>query len=304
MITYQDKNHSLYEGLPFMEIRGNRIPFPCFAEVKLDGEFQYVIKNKGKVFLLNKREHGRIREGMPITKLDIPDNTILLGELVWGAGKFFYDFAKHKLSPDNNLGIFGCLRWDGEDIWKTKNYLDVRKFLESQKFYNSKVALTPKAICRNQQELDGFFNKVVTAGYEGIVIIDPYSKFVNGVTVRRAKKKFVADNDFVIIGFQNETKRAKTLSVLVGHRVNGKVKRLCYVGGGFTLEQKNTLLRVLKDMIIAKNGEEYLVDPKIIITVKHYGIIRNDKGEVHSLRHPQFKCFRLDKAVNQIDTIR
>ena len=79
---------------------------------------------------------------------------------------------------------------------------------------------------------------------------------------------------------------------------------MCYVGGGFTLEQKDTLLRVLKDTVIAKNGEEYLVDPKIVVTVKHYGVIRNDKGEVHSLRHPQFKCFRLDKTVNQIDTIR
>ncbi len=306
MITFQDKCHRLYEGLPFMEIRGEYIPFPCLAEVKLDGEFQYIIKEGGKVTLLNKKEHGRIRKDMSATcNLDIPDNTILLGELVWGDGKSFYDFARHKLDHNNNLGIFDCLRWDGEDVWKTHNHLDIRGLLEKQSFYNEKVCLVPKAVCRDKQELDTFYHRVISQGYEGIVIIDPYSKYIDGATGRRAKRKNVADVDLVIMGFQTNNKRVKTLSILVGHKVNGKIQEITHVGGGFgaTTVPKETLLSVLKDMVIDVKGDDYYVEPKLVATIKHYGIIRNVDGSVSSLRHPQFCGIRFDKTVEGIDTI-
>ena len=304
MRTFQDKNSEFYEGLPFMVIRGLHIPFPCVAEIKFDGEFQYIIKRKNQVYLVNKQEHGRIRTDMPVTQLDIPDDSVLIGELIWGRGDNFYDFLRHKLDPNLNLVIFGCLRWGGEDVWKHYDYLETRKLLESHQFNNKKVCLAPKTVCRNQKELDSFFNLVTSKGFEGIVIKDPLSKYVDGETGRWAKRKYETDNDFVIMGFQSGTKRAKNLSILVGHKINGKIERLCYVGGGFTLEQKDALLKSLKNIVIERNGEEYLVDPRIVVTVKHCGVIRNNEGKIHSLRHPRFKCFRFDKTVEQIDTIR
>ncbi len=305
MKTWQDKNSELYDGLPFMEIEGQRIPFPCLAEPKMDGEFQYVVKKQGQIYLVNKKEHGRIRTDMPVTNsIDIPDDSVLLAELVYGAGTNFYDFLSHKLDPDLNLAVFGCLKYDGQEIWKTNDYLATRKLLESQTFYNKKVSLIPKAICRNQQELDSFYNLVVSKGFEGIVIKDPLSKYIDGQTGRWAKRKFVADNDFVIMGYQSGTKRAKNLSILVGHQVDGRIKRLTYVGGGFKLHEKDALLGALKTITTGHSGDEYYVQPKIIVTVKHYGVIRNADGTVNSLRHPQFKCIRFDKAVHQIDTIK
>jgi len=305
MKTYQDKSSQLYDGLPFMEIEGEHIPFPCIAEVKLDGEFQYVVKKQGQIYLVNKKEHGRIRTDMPVTNsIDIPDDSVLLAELVYGAGTNFYDFLSHKLDPDLNLAVFGCLKYDGQEIWKTNDYLATRKLLESQTFYNKKVSLIPKAICRNQQELDSFYNLVVSKGFEGIVIKDPLSKYIDGQTGRWAKRKFVADNDFVIIGYQSGTKRAKNLSILVGHQVDGIIKRLTYVGGGFKLHEKDALLGALKTITTGHSGDEYYVQPKIVVTVKHYGVIRNADGTVNSLRHPQFKCIRFDKVVHQVDTIK
>jgi ATP-dependent DNA ligase len=305
MKTYQDKSSPLYDGLPFMEIEGVHIPFPCIAEVKLDGEFQYVVKKQGKTYLVNKKEHGRIRTDMPVTNsIDIPDDSVLLAELVYGGGTNFYEFLSHKLDPDLNLAVFGCLRYDGQEIWKTNDYLATRKLLESQTFYDKKVSLIPKAICRNQQELDSFYNLVVGKGYEGIVIKDPLSKYIDGQTGRWAKRKFVADNDFVIIGYQSGTKRAKNLSILVGHQVDGIIKRLTYVGGGFKLHEKDALLGALKTITTGHSGDEYYVQPKIVVTVKHYGVIRNADGTVNSLRHPQFKCIRFDKVVHQVDTIK
>ncbi|MBU2177578.1 MAG: hypothetical protein KJ556_21000 [Gammaproteobacteria bacterium] len=306
MKTYQDKNSPLYAGLPFMEIEGEGFTFPCRAEIKLDGEFQYVIKQKGKLYLANKQEHGRIRIEMPVLNEiedKIPDDSVFLAELVWGGGKDFYDFARHKLDPNCGLGFFSCLKYSGHQLWGNLTYAATRDFLEQQKFYTPNAVLIPSVIVADQQELDDLYQLVVDGGYEGIVAKTPESKYVNGVTHEWTKRKNIADNDFAIIGFQSGTKRAKLLSVLVGYRLNGTIRRLTYVGGGFTLEQKNDLLGVLKDTIIARNGDEYLVDPQIVITVKHYGVIRNDSGEVHSLRHPQFKSIRLDKTIDEIDTL-
>ncbi len=308
MKTFQDKCNPIYEGLPFQEIEGDYIPFPCVAEIKYDGEFQYLVKQRGQIFLANKKEYGRIRMDMPATSsIDFPENSIFLAELVWDKGHTFYGaqgFITHKLDPNNNLMVFGCLRYDGNEIWKTNDYIDTRKLLEQQAFYNNKVMLSHKVVCRNQQELDSFFNWVVTQGYEGIVIHDPLHKFVNGESGRVAKRKYIADNDFVIVGFQSGTARAKNLSVLVGHKVGGKIQRLTYVGGGFKLEQKEALLAVLKDTITEKVGDEYHVEPKIVITVQHRGVIRNNDGSINSLRHPNFKDFRFDKTVEQIDTLK
>jgi len=293
-------------GLPFMEIEGEYIPFPCVAEVKLDGEFQYVIKKHGKLYLANKPEHGRIRTDMPaLGSIDIPDDSVLLGELVWGAGSNFYDFMRHKLEPDLNLAIFGCLRYDGEDIWQTHNYIDTRKLLEEQTFWNSNVAIAPRMVCRSQDELDRYFQKVVSQGFEGIVIKDPLAKYTNGVTGRWAKRKYTADSDLVIIGFQSGSKKAKTLSIWVGHMVDGKIEPLTHVGGGFGVNTvtKESMLKILEGMVTGKTGDDYHVEPRIVVTVKHYGAIRNADGSVSSLRHPQFKCIRLDKTAEQIDTI-
>jgi ATP-dependent DNA ligase len=305
MKTYQDKCSPFYEGLPFMEIEGLHIPFPCIAEIKFDGEFQYLIKKHGNIYLANKKEYGRIRTDMAVTNsIDIPEDSIFTAELIWDRGTFFYDFLRHKLGDDLNLAVFGCLRYAGEDVWKQNDYIETRKLLEKQTFYNKKVILAPKVICHNKQELDGFFHVVTQQGYEGIVIKDPLSKFIDGETGRWAKWKHQVDNDFAIIGFQSGTKRAKTLSVLVGYRCNGKIQRLTYVGGGFKIDEKEAILSVLKDLVSGHSGDEYYVEPKIVITVMHYGIIRNEDGSINSLRHPQFKCVRFDKTVEQIDELK
>lgn len=306
MKTWQDKNSPLYTGLPFMAIRGTEPMFPCIAEVKFDGEFQYVIKSNGEVYLANKQEHGRIRMEMPITQVDYPDNSVFLGELVYGAGKNFYDFARHKLDADLNLVIFDCLRHDGLELWNAYPYVQRRGLIQGLTFYNEKVFLAPVHICHTQEELDAYYETVIAQGFEGIVIKDPHSLYVDGDSANWVKRKFTADAEFVIMGFKSGTAKVKTLSVLVGHRVDGEIQRLTYVGGGFGANTvpKETMLEVLKTIVTGKTGDEYHVEPKIVVTVEHYGVIRNPDGSVSSLRHPQFKCVRYDKTVGQIDTIK
>lgn len=300
-----DKSSPLYEGLPFMEIEGELVTYPTVAEVKFDGEFQYLIKKDGRVYLINKKEHGRTRTDIPIlNNLAIPEDSVFTAELIYGNGTDFYEFARHKLTEDNNIAIHGCLRYDGVDIWKGNTYADTRKLLEAQKFYNSRVVLAPKQILYDKAQYDAFYNKVIAGGWEGIVVKDPLSKFINGATGRWVKRKYTADNDFVVMGFETETARAKKLSVIIGHKVGNNFVRLGHCGSGFEGNEKDALLKVLKANITSSHGNEHYVNPTLVITVKHHGIIRNTDGTVSSIRHPSFKTFRLDKLAKDIDTLK
>jgi len=302
MKTWQDKHSSLYNGVPYMEIEGEKITYPSAAEPKLDGEFVYVIKTD-KVYLANKRQYGRIRTDMAVTDIDIPDNTVLLGELVWGEGKDFYAFARHKLDHNCNLGIFGCVRYNGQDLNST--YAETRQLLESLNFYNDKVVLIPSIIVEDAEELTDLFNRITAVGYEGLVVKKLDSKYKDGRSYDWTKRKMQAEADLVICGYQTGTKRVKNLSVLVGHMLNGKIEPFVHVGGGFTLKEKLDLLSVLQGCkSTGKLGDDVLVEPKIVIKITHSGIVRNPDGSANSLRHPRFDRFRFDKTVNEIDTIK
>jgi len=292
-----------------MEIEGEGFTYPCRVEIKLDGEFSYVIKKEGKLYLANKKEHGRIRVEMPVLneiESKIPDDSVFLAELVWGGGKDFYDFARHKLDPNCSLGFFSCLEYAGRQLWNNLTYTATRNFLEQLKFYTPNAVLIPSVIVADQQELDDLYQIVIDGGYEGIITKTPESKYINGITYEWTKRKFETEGDFVIIGFQSGTKRAKTLSILVGHRVNGEIVPLSYVGGGFGSKtvMKETMLTVLNGMVTGHKGDEVYVDQKIVVEVKYNGVIRNEDGSVNSLRHPQFKGIRLDKSIDGVDTVK
>ena len=150
-----------------MEIEGEGFTFPCRAEIKLDGEFSYVIKKEGKLYLANKKEHGRIRSEMPVLNEiedKIPDDSVFLAELVWGGGKDFYDFARHKLDPNCGLCFFSCLKYSGHQLWGNLTYAATRDFLEQQKFYTPNAVLIPSVIVADQQELDDLYQLVVDGG--------------------------------------------------------------------------------------------------------------------------------------------
>lgn len=305
MKTWQDKLSTLYDGLPYMEMEGESITYPSVAELKLDGEFVYAVKNGGKVYLANKPAYGRIRTDMAVTdRLNLmPEDSALLCELVWGAGKDFYEFARHKLDADCNLGVYGCVKWAGKILNST--YTEVRQLLEEQTFYDKKVALVPAVMLEDADDLDELFNTVTAAGYEGVVVKKPNSKYVNGRNYDWTKKKLQAEADLVICGYQTGTKRAKTLSVLVGHRVGNEIKPFVHVGGGFTQKEKAALLKVLQGCTVVGNlDKDFLVEPKIVIKIIHSGVIRNPDGSANSLRHPRFDRWRLDKTVQEIDTIK
>jgi len=300
MKTWQDKNSPLYANLPFMEIAGNHIFYPCVAEIKFNGEFQYLINDGTETYLANKKEYGRIRTGMKVTNINIPEQSVFCGELIYQDGKVFQDFQRHKLTDDLRLVIFQVLRVKGQDIWKVANYTDQRKLLEKQTFYNNDVFLVPNFAIANRKQFDDIFDRmVVKQGYEGLVAKDPLSSYINGETGKWYKEKFKGYANLAIMGF----KVVKDISLLLGHRVNGQIVPICHCGGGMKDSEKETFLRVLRPLAIDKKGNDYLVSPKIVIKVKHGGTIRDASGNVSSLTSPQFETIMMDKTINEVDTI-
>lgn len=308
MRTWLDKNNPLYivggAPLPFMKLRGDKYEFPCAAEVKFDGEFQYVVKNGGDVHLINKQIHGRCRTDMPVTKIDIPDDTVLLGELIWHVGRDFQVFSRHKLDEQCNLIVFDVLRWGGQDF-SHEPYYKRRKHLTAQTFYTNKVMLNPMRLVYNKTDLDTFFDEVTGKDFEGLCIKHLTSKYYDGASREWAKKKFETDHDLAIIGFQSGTRRAKVLSVWLGYRKNGGLTPIAHCGNGLTDVNKNKLLALLQLDVIGKQKDDFLVTPKYVAKVKHNGTIYDENGDVSSIRMPRFigDVPRLDKGLHEVDTL-
>jgi ATP-dependent DNA ligase len=301
MKTWQDKNSSLYANLPFMEIAGNHIIYPCIAEIKFNGEFQYLINDGTGTYLVNKREYGRIRTDMKVTNIKIPEHSVFCGELIYGDGKVFQDFQRHKLTDDLKLVIFQVLKLNKQEIWKVANYTDQRKILEKQIFYNNDVFLVPNFKITNRNQFDDIFDRIVTKqGYEGLVTKDPLSPYINGETGRWYKEKFKGYANLAIMGF----KVIKDISLLLGHQVNGQLVPICHCGGGMKDDEKETFLRVLRPLAIDKVGQDYMVKPKIVIRIKHGGVIRDANGNVSSLTSPQFEEVLVDKTLKEVDNIK
>ena len=106
------------------------------------------------------------------------------------------------------------------------------------------------------------------------------------------------------MGFEDmDANRIKTISLLLGHKVNNEIVPISHCGGGLTESNKAIYMNLLRPKVVGKSGRDYLVKPEYVVTVKHSGIIRDSQGNVSSLRAPQFKCPRPDKTVAEVDTI-
>jgi ATP-dependent DNA ligase len=228
---------------------------------------------------------------------------VFLAELIYGAGKNFYDFARNKLTDELSLVVFDCLRLNGVDIYKTQNYAARRKICEQQTFYTPRVILVPRQIVTNRAEFDTYYNKIVAQGFEGVVAKYPTSMYFTGEQDDWTKVKHEADCDLAVIGYQTATKTVKNLSLYLGHMVSGQIVPLTHCGGGITNDLKTELLGKLQAKRTHTIKDDHFVKPEMVVTITHNGTVYNADGTVSSLRHPRFKCVREDKTISQIDEV-
>jgi len=271
---------------PVLKIRGDlaEIKFPIWADLKLDGELCFLEIKNGKAMLYNKPKYGRKRWDCEITKQAelLLDDGLYIGELYYGDGKDVYELLRHKVDDNLKLSIF----------WSKKDLSLLPRFHLNTPHQNPPLTRIPRWKVKNKEELGKLKKKVFKLGYEGLVLKKDPDLWFDGQTTKWYKIKREATAELPVIGF---AKRAKLLSLLLGHKVGENWQPLCFVGGGFSLTEKQILRDVLSKHVIGETKDAYLVEPRLVVEVAHQGIIKID-GKVHSLRHPIFRAFRWDKA--------
>lgn len=255
----------------FPELRGSlkAIRYPCFTEVKLDGEATLIlfdIKLPKKILTTNK--YGTMRENW--SKLDEialileekgVHEAMFLGELYFGDGRAgcLYDLLSNKENDSLNLRIYDIAYVKGIDLdmqGQDTALLDRKEILidlfkDTEYFFHSKV-------CQSKQEVQDEFSRWTTLGYEGIVVKNFDTHLINGPCdwVKMKKKD---QTDYEIDNIDPVKDR---MDVRVPNPANNDI---VLVGVRVTTNQKKGL----------KAGD--------IVTIEHQGVM--DSG---SLRHPVF----------------
>lgn len=258
------------------------------CEVKIDGCRCLSIKQNGLVRMFTR--NGKQIEGFNdvaenIKRLPV-DNIVFDGEII---GKDYTDTMNQLFAKGNNKQgtymIFDMLTpdefYNGEsifDYWTRKQGLiNLRKSLNTQEFTGLHF-VEPLAILDNPtiEQFNELMNKVVSDGFEGIMVKPLNSKYKAKRSYDWQKLKPFMSDEFRIIGFENGDGKYKETLGKVIIDVNGVQVG---VGSGFSDSQRND---------IWLNQNQYLG--------KYIEVQYQEKIEkTGALRFPTVKSIRLDK---------
>jgi len=258
------------------------------CSLKLDGEKQSLVVNHGTdARLYNKVNYGRMRWDCPITKeaVNLPSGTYL-GEL-YDNPKDVYTLLRAKTSDKLCLSLWDVIEFERQNI-QNYPYSDRRVILENLGLptfpANFPLSIVPEWITSSAADLEALATKIFSQNYEGLVLRLGSSTYFDGTTSLVAKLKKEYHETLWVWGY---SKQAKILSLLIGN----DQKPLAHCGSGLTFEEKESVRQVLKQHIIGQTKSDFLTERRLQIKVKHYGYIRNEAGEVNSLRMPIFENF-------------
>jgi ATP-dependent DNA ligase len=159
----------------FPQLRGSlsAIKYPAIAEVKYDGEFNYIVITADDAYTINK--YGTMRRNWPAlndivksVRADGVNSAVLLCELFWDEGKLgeLYNLLSRKKDDNVQLRIFELIELDGKDTRKN-SLLDRRELMASM---GLGFAMCEARVVNNKKEATNVFKKFVANGYEGVVV--------------------------------------------------------------------------------------------------------------------------------------
>lgn len=239
---------------PSPELRGalGSIKFPAFAELKMDGEFNFVHINNQKAFCVNK--YGTVKTEFKALNVLMKEVSIkassvtMLAEVYFGDGKAgrLYDLLSNKKSDDLGLYVFDVLEIDGKDLRNTP-LIDRKEYLHdllSGKEASCKVIHT-------KEEAMGYFTQVTKAEdcYEGVVLKPFESKLVLG-PCDWVKLKWKDQNDYEVLFIDPTLERIEIKApiankpgefIAVGVKAPNKYKKYIKVGDRVTVEHQGIL---------------------------------------------------------------
>lgn len=158
------------------------------------------------------------------------------------------------------------------------------------------------------EEVQKMFDESKLLGYEGLVTKSPSSQYTPG---KRGKgwiklKKELDTLDVVIVAAEyGHGKRARMISdYTFAVRGDGDLKVIGKAYSGLTDAEILEMTKLMKDIMIADQGNRVVVKPQVILEVAFDAVQRSARhNSGFALRFPRIKRIRRDKSVEQIDTL-
>jgi len=295
---------------------------PLIAEFKFDGIRAQIHKKGNKVKIFSRK---------------LEDITFYLPEIVETCEKIKHDFIfdTEILSFKNNKPLpFTLMQRRLRRKYISKKLLEeipftaivydilyfndkilINKPLRERKEIISSLELKDNIISsnfqivRNSSEIDELFEKSISLGFEGLMIKDPDSEYTPGKRGKswiKLKKEFDTLDCVIVAAEYGHGKRAGILSdyTFAVLDENGELKVIGKAYSGLTDDEIEFLDKKLRSIIVQDLGYKIIVRPEIVVEVAFDSIQKSDRHDSgFALRFPRIKRLRLDKSVEEIDTI-
>ena len=257
------------------KVNWNRVKYPCWADIKLDG-----------VRCVVTGDSILTRSGRPIIGCDhileavnnhmvMCPNTAIDGELM--VKDMYFDQASGNIralseSPNAVFYMFDIAYLDGRPQTSFEHRLELIKELSHQEDY---LKLCPRKLVKDSNEAIAYYSKSVQEGFEGIILKPLEYRYERKRSYHWMKVKPTITKDLRCIGFyEGEGRFEGTLGGIIVQF--GKVE--VHVGGGFSDLERDEIWNN-KDKYLGERAE----------------IKGQEKTLAGSIRHPQFKQWRHDK---------
>jgi len=258
--------------------------FSPIAEPKLDGWRAIIHVTSELVRVYGGRNGSEYTGRIPYIEqalAHLPEDTVLDGELVsssdWGMVQSIMttqqEHVPTRLSPPIQFYVFDMLRLDGHDI-RNFTWEQRRKLVDTKSIYGDGKLVRPTLLLPATNEI---LLWVLSQGFEGLVLKDPGSSYVNKRSNSWAKVKPQLTTEARIIGF----KPGKAGGAWDG--MVGAFEIELVDNGAHTTVKCGTDARHIE---ATQYPERWLGS---IIEIKHHGL-----GKDGVPRHPQFGRRRLD----------
>ena len=327
------RSYKSNQASKYIPVRGDEILTKVFdcekysISTKYDGHLCFIVKDKGGIYLFNFN-------GEPFERQDLIDESnILLDKEGILVGEIFnykedertrsFDLVKNLKNKDSSIKIvvFDIIRYDGvsfeESLWEEKKEL-IDKLVSKGKniFSIEEIEVSSRKDIQSE-----FEDRVINKNQEGLIV-----KGFNG-PIFKIKPKLTFD--FVVLGYSlGYSDNFNLLKELLFGIIIEKDEFLIVgkVGGGFTIEQRTSLLEGLQNLKVESNLIEpsgsktpfTFIKPERVIEVESVDIVNNTSDQIIkksvikfdenkyskidnkpsvSLISPVFKGFRDDKKV-------
>lgn len=177
--------------ISFPQLRGSiaAMQYPAFAELKYDGEFNYLhyrLEDYGHhvvCYTINK--YGTMRCDFPLLRLvekalkaNNVNSATFVCEIFWEEGKFgaLYDLLSHKKDDLIKLRIFDVIEYQGAST-KESTLIERKELM-----YGIGVGRWAAQcwVAEDKEDVEKCFKASTDVGYEGIVVKGLESKYING----------------------------------------------------------------------------------------------------------------------------